>query len=167
MRIAGRARRGDGEFGGHRLARDQRTGGAQPVDDGGLPPGEHLGRQRRTRPGGQSVGVHDVLDAHRDAVQRGPAAGLARTAVRRPARRLQEPRTPSFLGHEGPHLRVDGVDPVARTPRRVDGVVRPGPQRRGFPDEGAISEQGRHTRRLQPPTDSGRGSAPRPAPHRP
>ncbi|OSY45561.1 hypothetical protein BG653_02851 [Streptomyces platensis] len=153
VRIARRARGGDRELRGHGLARDQRPGGAQPVDDGGLRAAEHLGRQRRARAGGQPVDPHDVLDAHGDAMEDGPAGGVPTGCG--PPRRLQEPRTPPLLRHEGPHLRIDRVDAVAGAVDRVDGVVRAGPQRRGFLDEGSLPEQVRHAARLQPASDSG------------
>ena len=70
MRIAGLARREVCEFGGHRLAEDDRAGTAQPCGRGRVLDRPAAGVQHGAVFGGQVGGVDIVLERDRHAVQR-------------------------------------------------------------------------------------------------
>src|SRR3954468_22824885 len=77
-----------GELGGDGLADDDRAGGAQPGDDGGVVPGPASGGERRTELGRIVRGVDDVLDRDWNVVQRTERMALQAALDARP--RLRE-----------------------------------------------------------------------------
>ena len=87
--IAGAARFGGGELGGHHFPEDHRARLAQSRNAGGVATGAAADKQRRALPGRHVGGLDDVLDAERHPVDRrqGPAGAPARRrAVRSRAR---------------------------------------------------------------------------------
>src|SRR3954451_16534299 len=77
-----------GELGGDGLADDDRAGGAQPGDNGGVVPGPASSGERRTEFGRIVRGVDYVLDRDRNAVQPTERVALHAALVERP--RLRE-----------------------------------------------------------------------------
>src|SRR5262249_53379737 len=72
-----------GELGRHRLADDDRAGGAQLGDHGGVVRGRATRRERRSEFGRVVRGVDDVLDRDRNAVQRAEGVALGTALVER------------------------------------------------------------------------------------
>src|SRR3954469_19017984 len=73
-----------GELGGDGLADDDRAGGAQPGDNGGVVPGPASSGERRTEFGRIVRGVDYVLDRDRNAVQPTERVALHAALVERP-----------------------------------------------------------------------------------
>src|SRR6476660_5146259 len=81
-----------GELGGDGLADDDRAGGAQPGDNGGVVPGPASSGERRTEFGRIVRGVDDVLDRDRNAVQPTERVALHAALVERPRLRRFRPQ---------------------------------------------------------------------------
>ncbi len=87
VRVARRPRCHEREFGGDRLADDDGAGGAQLRHQRGVHAGAAAGVERGAVLGRVVLGVDDVLDADRDAVERpqraaGPAVRVERIGLR-------------------------------------------------------------------------------------
>src|SRR5262249_14708165 len=98
-----------GELGRHRLADDDRAGGAQLGDDGGVVAGPATGAERRAEFGRVIRGVDDVLDRDRNAVQRAEGVALRAALVERA--RLRE-RVLAVEMDERLDLAVEGFNAV-------------------------------------------------------
>jgi hypothetical protein len=72
-----------GELGRHRFSDDDRAGGAQLGDHGGVVAGPATRRERRSEFGRIIRGVDDVLDRDRNAVQRAEGVALRAALVER------------------------------------------------------------------------------------
>ena len=114
-RVAGRAGLEVGEFGGDRLACDQRAVFLQARYDRGLRSFEKSGRQLRTGLRREAVHPEDVLDTHKLAEQRRSVPRVGEAGQQRSGL-VGQSLSPRRFRHQRLDQRLPGVNAVAKRP---------------------------------------------------